>query len=873
MKRLLLLLFTSGLFLPLIARQDTTHQKKIYTTTKVSVPPEIDGWITDAAWDKVPWEGNFRMHEPYDDRAATQQTEFKVIIDEENIYIAIRAYDTAPDSIVSRLTRRDDIDGDMVAFQLDSYHDLQTAFTFFVSSAGSKMDAYATENGEDMDDTWNPVWWAKTQLDNRGWSAEVKIPFSQLRFDRGSGGVWGLQVAREIFRNSELSLWQPISREAPGWVHLFGELHGLKDIDPKKQAEIIPYAVAGGKWFEKQAANPFEARGNDKILNAGLDAKIGVTNNFTLDLTVNPDFGQVEADPSRVNLTAYETFFEEQRPFFIEGNNIFDYNLALYNRGNLFYSRRIGRRPHHDPELEEGAYARSPEFTSILGAAKITGKTRNGLSIGIMESVTAAEQAEIDMGGERSYQTVEPLTNYFASRVSKEFQKGNTILGGMLTSTKRFNEEDHLDYLHHTSITGGIDFKQYFRDRDYFISFKSYLSHVNGSEEALIRTQTSSVHYFQRPDADYLVLDSTRTSLSGYGGSLQLGKQSGRFQFMAYISATSPGLELNDMGFMTSSDEIVQIFWMGYRFNEPFAIFRNASLNLNQWNGWDFGGNYQGMGMNINGHAQFKNFWHAGFYMDSESEIHSNSALRGGPTMIMPGSFSSSLFLSTSSRKKLELELDLFNNLGYDGSGNRYGMEFGLNYKPISNIKLSLFPEFSRRQSELQYVDQQAFDQEHRYIFGAIDQKTLSLSFRMDLTLSPELTIQFWGQPFIASGDYSHFKHITDPRSDRFQDRFHIYDEGEISYDQQGNYYTVTESGSAFQYRFDNPDFNVREFLSNLVLRWEYRPGSFLYLVWSQSRSDSCLTGIFNLDDDFNGIWDIHPCDAVLLKISYRIGR
>ncbi len=873
MKRLLLFIAVSGIFFSAFSRQDTAYPKKIYTTFEVLIPPEIDGSIDDEAWNRVPWEGGFQMFEPYDDRPATQETRFKVVIDRENIYIAIRAFDAAPDSIVRRLTRRDDIDGDMVAFQLDSYHDLQTAFTFFISAAGSKFDAYETEDGDHMDETWNPIWWVKTRIDDLGWTAEAKIPFSQLRFDRSSEGVWGFQVAREIFRSSETSLWQPISKEAPGWVHLLGELHGLQDIDPKKQAEIIPYALTGSEWFEKEAENPFREDGYRRILNAGLDAKLGITNNFTLDLTVNPDFGQVEADPSEVNLTAFETFFEEQRPFFIEGKNIFDFGLASFSMSNMFYSRRIGRQPQHDPDLEEGAYTRVPEFTNILGAAKITGKTKKGLSLGVMESVTSGMLAEIDTEGNRTFQTVEPLSNYFAGRVAREFNKGNTILGGILTSTTRFNDEEHLNYLHSSALSGGLDFQQYFKDRKYIVSFSAYMSQVNGTEEALIRTQRSPVHYFQRPDADYLVLDSTRTSLSGYGGSLRVGKQSGRFNFMIFLTATSPGLELNDLGFITSSDEIFQVFWMGYKFNEPFSIFRSASINLNQWSGWDFGGNQQIIGLNINGHAEFTNLWHSGFFVSTESDLLTNSALRGGPSIILPGDFNASLFLSTSSRKKLEAELDLDYQLGYEDSGSRYGFEFELGYKPISNLNISILPEFSYRQRELQYVEQQQFNTDERYIFGAIDQKTLSMSIRLDLILTPELTIQFWGQPFIATGKYNTFKYITDPKAIRFHDRFRNYDATEISYDPGEEMYSVNESESGLNYEFENPEFNIKEFLANLVFRWEYRPGSFIYLVWSQSRSGFDPYGEFRLGKNFNDIWDIHPTDAILLKVSFRIGR
>ena len=668
-------------------------------------------------------------------------------------------------------------------------------------------------------------------------------------------------------------MWQPISRESPGWVHLIGELHGLENIDPKKQAEIIPYAVAGTELFEKDPDNPFRSEGYDPLLNAGVDAKVGITNNFTLDLTINPDFGQVEADPSQVNLTAFETFYEEQRPFFIEGNNIFDFDLAIYNMGNMFYSRRIGRRPHGDPQLSEGAHTTVPEFTSILGAAKITGKTKNGLSIGIMESITAKEKAEIDLDGERTFETVEPLTNYFASRVSKEFDKGNTSVGGMLTSTNRFIEDANLNYMHTSAISGGLDFKQYFRERDYMFSFSTYMSQVNGSEEALVRTQTSSVHYFQRPDAGYVSVDSSLTSLAGYGGSLQFGKQSGRFNFMAFLFANSPGLELNDIGFLTATDELVQIFWMGYKFNKPFSVFRSASLNLNQWSGWDFGGTHQILGVNLNGRAEFRNLWHIHFLADTETDLCTNSALRGGPSLILPGSISTSLSLSSSSRKKLQGEIDVDYSHGFDNSQEKYGLELGLSYRPISNLNLSIFPEFSHRRSQLQYVEQQHFQKDSRYIMGSIDQNTMSMSLRIDLILTPELSIQFWGQPFIACGDYSNFKYITHPKAGQFDQRFQSYEPEEISYNEFSNSYTINESGSGLNYTFENPDFNIKEFLSNLVLRWEYRPGSFLYLVWSQSRSGSDSYGDLNLAGDFYDIWEIYPRNVIMLKASFRIGR
>ena len=873
MKQVFFLLVLSGFFLSCLARQDSIPPKRIYNATQIIVPPEIDGWITDEAWEKVQWEGDFMMYEPYDNRPAIQKTAFKLIFDHDHLYIAIRAFDSSPDSIVSRLTRRDDMDGDFVAFQFDSYHDLQTGFTFFASAAGSKMDALQSNDGDSEDLTWDPIWWVETQIDDRGWTLEARIPFSQLRFDKHSNGIWGFQVARAVFRTGEVSVWQPIARNAPGWIHLIGELHGLQNINPRKQADLTPYAVAGIETFQKDPENPFRSDGKNYVYNAGLDAKIGVTNNFTLDFTVNPDFGQVEADPSEVNLTAFETFFEEKRPFFIEGKNLFDYDMAIHNMDNLFYSRRIGRRPQYDPDLDDNEYACMPRNTNILGAAKLTGKTRDGLSIGIMESMTNREKTEIDRDGERRYETVEPLTNYFASRVSKDYNKGNRILGGLFTATHRFTDEAHLDVLHDAAYSGGIDFQQYFKDRNYILKLSGYASHVRGSEEAILNTQEAPSRYYQRPDADYVTLDSTRTSLSGYGGKLEFGKTGGNLKYMAFLNFKSPGLELNDIGYLRSADEIIQIFWIGYRFTEPFSIFRSANINFNQWNCWDYGGRHQVIGANINGHAEFKNYWNLAFFSAIDSKSQLNTMLRGGPTLTMPGQMNIGTFIGSNTRKKLTAEFSLDYSILFDNAGKeqRAGLEIG--YKPISNLQLSLEPGFSKRYRELQYVTQENFEDADRYVFGTIDQKTLNMSIRINLILSPELTIQYWGQPFICSGKYTDFKHIIDPKAHIFEERFRVFDPSEIRYDAIDEVYRVNENASGLSYSFDNPDFNIKEFLSNLVFRWEYRPGSYVYLVWSQTREDYNLLGNARFRNDILDVWDNCPQNVFMLKLSYRIGR
>ncbi|HZY25378.1 MAG TPA: DUF5916 domain-containing protein, partial [Bacteroidales bacterium] len=369
-----------------------TSEKKQYTATRINVAPVINGNLDDESWLSGTWEGNFTQNQPYSGRPESQRTEFKILFDENNLYVAIKAYDSSPDSIVNRLTRRDEQDGDLVGIIIDSFHDLRTGFLFGVSSTGVKYDHMMTNDGQNEDPTWDPNWTVKTSINKEGWVAEMKIPFSQVRFEKNSGDVWGFDVGRVLYRKNETTYWQHIPKDASGLIHLFAELKGLEEIKPRKIFDVTPYAVARTETFQSVPENPFRSKGKLSSLNGGIDAKIGVTNNLTMDLTLNPDFGQVEADPSEVNLSAFETFFTEKRPFFIEGNNITNFNIGIgdgeVGNDNLFYSRRIGRRPQGYPGLKDGWYADVPVQSTILGATKLTGKTKNGLSVGFVEAVT-----------------------------------------------------------------------------------------------------------------------------------------------------------------------------------------------------------------------------------------------------------------------------------------------------------------------------------------------------------------------------------------------------------------------------------------------------------------------------------------------------
>lgn len=862
---------------PIVAQLPQVPLKN-YVTEKISKSsPMIDGQLDDQIWQDARRSGDFVQHEPHEGISPTSQTEFAIVYDEDNLYVGIWAYDPNPDSISRRMSRRDDIEGDLVGVDFDSYNDHRTSFGFWVSASGVKLDRIMTGDGDTEDPTWDPNWFVKTHITHEGWTAEMKIPFSQLRFEINSTEGWGLNLMRYVFRNDEVSIWQRIPKGSGGFVSYYGNMTGLSGIEPKKQFDITPYTVASTERYEVEEGNPYRT-GKGTNYTVGLDAKVGVTNNLTLDLTINPDFGQVEADPSEVNLTAYETFFEEKRPFFIEGRSILSMPLMIGDgdlaNENLFYTRRIGRRPQGSPDLSDDEYAKMPSFTRILGAAKMTGKTENGWSVGMLESVTAHENAKLSFEDDEHLETVEPLTNYFVGSVGKDFNEGNTVIKGLITSVNRRMDDHYMDYLHQSAYTGGVEFSQLLKNKTYLISFKTFFSQVNGTEEALLRTQTSSAHYFQRPDAEHISIDSTRTSMLGNGGSLMLGKVgNSKFNFGGFLNWKSPGVELNDMGFIRNTDQILPILWGNYRFFEPFSIFRMLRFNSSLWSEFNFSGTFQGVGGNINANAQFTNFWNFGIGVNVQNEALSTGMLRGGPSFLEPASVTSWMSIGTDSRKKLMFRVSGFAPRSMEDHSKTTGGEFQITYRPLNMLQIVMEPNFTLNKSNLQYIEENSYQNDPRYVFGSIDQKVIGLSLRLNLTITPDLTIQYWGQPFIASGSYSDIKMITDPTAENYTDRFHVYNENQINVYKDDGYCNIDENADGIvDYSVDYPDFNFKEFKSNLVARWEFRPGSILYLVWSQGRNSYQEYGGMDIGRDFNELYRVYPHNVFLVKFSYRFG-
>ena len=856
-----------------------SEEKRIYTTKRIEgEPPTIDAKFDEACWETVEWTGDFIQWQPYNAKAPTAPTQFKVLYDDRYIYFAYRCFDD-PEKIVQRMSRRDGFEGDWVEINIDSYFDKQTAFSFTISVSGVKGDEAVTNNGSDWDGSWDPIWYTRTAIDDKGWTAEVKIPLSQLRFANKDVQVWGLQSTRRVFRAEERSTWQFVPQNESGWVHRFGELHGLEGIKPQKQIELEPYILAQAETSEKEEGNPF-ATGSDSDIDVGLNGKIGVTSDLTLDFTINPDFGQVEADPSVVNIDGFAVFFQERRPFFIEGRNIFNFRLTQaeaggpYSSDNLFYSRRIGGSPHHYPDVGDDAYVSQPVQTSILGAAKLSGKTKKGLSIGILESVTAKEEATVAYPNDEEHTktVVEPLTNYFVGRVAQDFNNRNSQVGAMFTAVNRgIGKYPDLDFLHKSAYTAGVDFIHRWKDQSRYVSGNLLGSHVSGSTDAILGTQTSFIHNFERPDADYLEIDSTLTSLKGTGGTLRLGKLGGKIVYEGGVTWRSPSLHINDIGFQQNSDYFIHFLWAGYRINEPFGIFYNLRFNYNHWFGWDMGGTFNYQANNINAHANFKNFWNmgTGFYL--ENFWKSDRQLRGGPYLRMSPGMNWWGYLNTNARKKLQLNIQWNKNGSYDGSIDGAGLTVNVNYQPIHALKISVGPSYNKNVRKTQYVDIVDYGNDVRYITAKVNQDTYSLSTRVDYTILPNLTLQFWGQPFISTGEYTDFKRITDNLATDLENRFHSFSPTEIAFNADDEEYLIDENqDGTTDYTFGSPDFNYLQFRSNFVARWEYVPGSTLFLVWSQNRSDSPTLQDRSFGSLTNNLFDGNARNVFLLKYTYR---
>ena len=853
----------------------TKVPKRIYTTKKLKKVPIIDGDVSDDAWNVVEWSSDFVEKSPDEGTPPAHQTMFKVMYDAKYLYIALRALDANPELIQQRLSRRDGFAGDRINVIIDSYHDKRTAFVFTTTAAGVKGEEIATGNGDNFDESWNPIWYTDAQVDDKGWTAEMKIPFSQLRFGNAKEQIWGFNVNRTIFRLQERSLWQRIPNDQAGFISEAGELHGLIDLVSQKQLEVQPFTVLQYDNYPAEPNNPYRD-GSDFKLNAGLDAKIGITNDLTLDLTINPDFGQVEADPGAIALDGFQIFFREQRPFFVENKNIFDFRFAN-GRDNLFYSRRIGRNPHRGANLQAGEFADVPQNSTILGAAKFSGKTQNGWSIGVLESVTANEFAEIrQVDGSTREEIVEPLTNYFVTRVQKDFNERNSYIGGIATATNR-NLDGNFNELHKSAYTAGVDFRHTWQDREFYVEGNSILSRVNGSKEAISNTQKSIARLFQRVDADYINLDENRTSLTGTGGRVEAGKQGGgNWRYNAGFVWRSPELELNDVGFLRQTDEMIQFTEARYLWQVPTDIYRNMNLRLEQSTSYDFGGNLNRFRYELQGDISWINNWSTSGGFGSSSKIHRNAFLRGGPRWRAADDIFYYASINSDRSKKFSFRVSYLKVKSEEDVFNRNRYTFRINYQPFDSFSMSLDNSLSKTQDRTQYVTTADFGNLKRYILGNIKNDTWSSTLRLNYSLNPNFSVQFYGQPYISRGRYSNFNYVNNSVASSIDDRVNFYTENQISKtttNSGSSIYTIDENLDNDTYSFSNPDFSFVQLQTNLVVRWEYIPGSELFLVWARGSAGSQNINDSLTDSVSNQIFDVPANDTFLLKATYRFVR
>jgi hypothetical protein len=812
------------------------------TAVPATSPITIDGKLTEAVWQLAPSVGEFVQREPDEGNTPSQLTSARIAYDTHALYVAVRAHDSEPHRIVGMLTRRDQRSpSDWIKVVVDSYFDRRSAYEFAVNPVGVKTDRYYFNDGN-SDDSWDAVWDVEITRDEEGWVAEFRIPFSQLRFNNVDGGPVGFAVIREIGRLAETSTWPLLSRNANGFVSQFAEVRGLKMGGSPKKLELLPYSV-GSVALSPASDSPL-ARRTDPAGSFGLDLKYAVRPGLTMTATVNPDFGQVEADPAVVNLDAFETFFQERRPFFVEGSGTFQFNVDC-NDGSctgLFYSRRIGRAPQGSATLDDGEYAEAPVAATILGAAKLTGRVGR-FSVGALTALTTAEEADIAGAGlVRRTQVIEPTAGYSVIRARREFANQSNI-GVMLTSTNRRLVSD-VSFLPDDAYTGGVDYDIRFGPRFNISGFWAG-SRVAGTTEAITRLQQNTVHGFQRPDAEHVEFDPALDVLSGHAGAFNVGKIGGeRTRFSANYGFKSPGFDINDLGFQRRADERYVSHWFQLRDNRPGRFTRSFFMNFNQYAGWNFDGDRLWSGGNVNMHWTWKNYYTTSFGLNVNGAPFRDRITRGGPGVYGNANLSSWQSFGTDGRKAVSAFWNSY--VENDRKGTmRINLGPSLTWRPSTATSISAGFRYNINNDDAQWVTNERADEGTRYVFGRLKQRTSAFTFRVNYTLTPDLSIQSYAEPFVSAGDYSDYKLLVNGRSPEHRDRYRPYD------------YT------------GNADFNIRSFRTTNVLRWEYRPGSSLFVVWQQNRSGFQDAGNFNFGRDFGGVFSAPAHNVFLVKLSY----
>lgn len=839
----------------------------------------LDGKLTEPIWQKEPIK-DFTQRDPNEGVPASEKTEVWVAYDQNYIYVAAHLYDSKPELIDASLARRDGYtNSDWFGFYVDAYNDKRTGNFFAVNAGGTMVDGVLYNDSWD-DDTWDGIWEAKTSIDGTGWMVEMKIPFSQLRFNEEDKMTWGVNFTREIKRNNEKSFYVMVPKNESGFVSRFATLDGLTDIKPKQRLEVLPYVVQKSQFLIHDKNDPFYKSNQHKTA-FGADIKIGIGSNLNLDATINPDFGQVEVDPAVVNLSAFESYFDEKRPFFIEGSNMFQFGVGGINNNwgfnfgwpQLFYSRRIGRSPRGATSSTD--YVNYPSETRIMGAAKLTGKLDDKTTIGALSAITERTYATLYNYGNQSNEEIEPFTHYGVFRAKREFNGGDQSLGVMFTSVNRDLGDNPLrSNLAKNAFVLGLDGYTFLDEEKVYAVAASFAgSYTTGTKEYLQRLQQKSYRYFQRPDATYATLDTNRTSLAGFHGRIMLNKQSGNFYLNAALGAISPGFEDSDLGFQFNAEKINGHLVLGYRWFEPDGFFRRKQFYFTHARSYDFEGNLVDNLLWLNSNFTLMNYWSFGIRSSYNFEAVNKFATRGGPLVIHPAEFGIGLNVFSDSRQ--EITFGFFGNYAKDEINgiNRF-LGFDVQWKPNTQLSFSIGPEINLNDENRQWVGnftdaKAANTYGTRYVFSSLQQKTISANIRLNWTFTPAITLQLFLQPLFAVGDYYGFKELARPRSSEFIE--YGTNGSTINYDGSAGVYNVDPDGSgpASTYQIGNPNFNYKSLRGTAVLRWELMPGSILFFVWSHDQANYDDPGSFSLGRDWKNLLKSEGNDVFAVKFSY----
>lgn len=815
------------------------------TLQALQVPADslrADGVAQEPAWSRAPKTGAFVQVIPEEGAAPSEPTQVQVAYDDRALFVLVRASDSQPAAIRGVLTRRDGGSAsDWIHLFLDSRDDDRTAVRLSVNPAGVRQDALLQGDGEAEDLNWDAVWSAGVTRDAEGWTVEYRIPLGQLRYDP-SHPRWGLQVSRHLSRRNETSAWVPQPRASARVVSHFGVLEGLQALPSPWRVELVPY-LRGALVREDGDLSPEGSVGGD--------ARIGLGSALTLNVAVNPDFGQVEADPSELNLSSLETFYSEKRPFFLEGKQILHYPLGFGDGGmqneTLFYTRRIGRAPSRELDLDEGQTEGRPRETLILAAAKLSGRTASGWSVGLLDAVTRTERSTVEGPGEaHGERVVEPMANALVARLSRDLRGGRTVVGGMATHLARdLGPTLRTEYVEH-AVAGGVDLDH--RWSTWQVVGRLYGTQVRGAPQAIDEVQRSTRRSFQRPDASHLSYDPARTELSGWGLTAVAGRLTGSvLRGAAGLVMRSPGLEPNDLGYLRQADQQIGFLWAQLRGDAPPAPLQSWGVNFNVYGSRTFGEETSEAAGNVNGWVQLRSRATGYLGLVRNAPVLDVAALRGGPALAVPGASGFWAGLSTDDRRFCSVALDLWGDVGDEDSRSELGGTLTVAVRPSTAWTVSLAPSFTRQHSAYQFVDEP--DQTvggGEWTVGSLQRDTASLVLRTDWTLTRDLSLQVYVMPYLSAGAYSGFSAVTDPQAERWVDRLR-----------------PAESDADDRFLFG-------QLRSTVVLRWEPRPGSAAFVVWTHDQgSEWDDRGQLLPGRDVPALLGSPSADVLLVKLSW----